>query len=327
MKKSDHTGQSLLLIAAMTVLYAGAMGWQYMAVHNQLKPAELNSFLQQSLLAFVVATVSSSSIVLVTGRRSEQGRRAIEEKAASITQRIQSYSDELAAAAQQSAASIEEIARCSADATNVLGQALSTVDRAFGAVGTLGEHTESVNRLISEITSISEQTNLLALNATIESARAGEAGKGFSVVANEVKQLANVTHTTAENVIDRVRSIKGSSDETVQATTECAGLVRKTHDSQSTIASAVEEQRTIVAQLSRQAAILAEEAQLLASAINSDGSQATPSVNRPSVSTTSGSSGLLDNCGVERSYDNAGRRLPRSNRRKSMTIASYSSAN
>lgn len=327
MKKSNSTGQSLLQIAAMIVLYGGAMAWQYFAINRSVDSSVRESLGQQSLIGFGAATIVCGIIVLVTARRSEQSRRAMEEKAASITQRIQSYSDELAAAAQQTASSIEEIARCSADATNVLGQALNTVDRAFGAVGTLGEHTESVNRLISEITSISEQTNLLALNATIESARAGEAGKGFSVVANEVKQLANVTHTTAENVIDRVRSIKSSSDETVQATTECAGLVRKTHDSQGTIASAVEEQRTIVAQLSRQAAILAEEAHLLASAMTSDDSRTSVPGSRPSLTPASNSSGLLDNCGTERSYDNSGKRLPRNNRRKSMTIASYSSAN
>ncbi|MFV0466496.1 MAG: methyl-accepting chemotaxis protein [Lachnospiraceae bacterium] len=59
---------------------------------------------------------------------------------------------------------------------------------------------EQVTKLTSEILSISSQTNLLALNASIEAARAGEAGKGFAVVADEIRQLADSTRDTANNI-------------------------------------------------------------------------------------------------------------------------------
>lgn len=147
------------------------------------------------------------------------------------------------------------------------------------------------------------------------------------MVANEVKQLANVTHTTAENVIERVRSIKSSSDETVHATTECAGLVRKTHDSQGTIASAVEEQRAIVAQLSRQATILAEEAHLLASALTSDNASTPVFTNGPAQFSAGNAVELHEDRRAERQSNNTGKRVQRSNRRKSLTIASYSALN
>ena len=62
----------------------------------------------------------------------------------------------------------------------------------------LQKKTEEIVRLTSKVQSISKQTNLLALNAGIEAARAGEHGKGFSVVAEEVKKLAdNVSETAA----------------------------------------------------------------------------------------------------------------------------------
>ncbi len=59
---------------------------------------------------------------------------------------------------------------------------------------------EKVNELTGEILNISSQTNLLALNASIEAARAGEAGKGFAVVADEIRQLADSSRETANNI-------------------------------------------------------------------------------------------------------------------------------
>ncbi len=59
---------------------------------------------------------------------------------------------------------------------------------------------EKIKSLTEEILSISSQTNLLALNASIEAARAGEAGKGFAVVADEIRQLADSSRETANNI-------------------------------------------------------------------------------------------------------------------------------
>lgn len=59
---------------------------------------------------------------------------------------------------------------------------------------------EKINELTNEILQISRQTNLLALNASIEAARAGEAGKGFAVVADEIRQLADSSRQTADNI-------------------------------------------------------------------------------------------------------------------------------
>ncbi|MCR5545140.1 MAG: methyl-accepting chemotaxis protein [Lachnospiraceae bacterium] len=59
---------------------------------------------------------------------------------------------------------------------------------------------QEINRLTEEMLNISSQTNLLALNASIEAARAGEAGKGFAVVADEIRDLAETSRNTANNI-------------------------------------------------------------------------------------------------------------------------------
>lgn len=65
-----------------------------------------------------------------------------------------------------------------------------------------------IDDTLAIINGVSKQTNLLALNATIEAARAGEAGKGFAVVANEVKELAKQSAKAAEEVAQKIESIR-----------------------------------------------------------------------------------------------------------------------
>lgn len=81
---------------------------------------------------------------------------------------------------------------------------------------------EKVAQLTADILNISSQTNLLALNASIEAARAGEAGKGFAVVADEIRQLADSSRETANNiqtineqVIEPVQGLVVSSEKIV----------------------------------------------------------------------------------------------------------------
>lgn len=90
----------------------------------------------------------------------------------------------------------------------------------------LSDKADNINKFVSTITSISDQTNLLALNAAIEAARAGDAGRGFSVVADEVRSLANETNKSASEVADLVGNIITSTKGAV----ESVGDIRSNND-------------------------------------------------------------------------------------------------
>ncbi|HHV30048.1 MAG TPA: methyl-accepting chemotaxis protein [Clostridium sp.] len=84
-------------------------------------------------------------------------------------------------------------------------------------IGSLRKESAEISKITSVIKGISSQTNLLALNATIEAARAGEAGKSFSVVASEIKKLAQQSRVSANYIESKLKNIGKTIEKTNEA--------------------------------------------------------------------------------------------------------------
>lgn len=157
----------------------------------------------------------------------------------------------VAASAEELSASVEEIARQVSSSTNKTSEAASTAESASGTIQTLKSSSDTIGKVIGLINDIAEQTNLLALNATIEAARAGDAGKGFAVVASEVKSLAQQTANATGDISNQVNAIQSSTDTSVGAVDEIAGMIGHLNEIATTIAAATEEQSAATIEISR----------------------------------------------------------------------------
>lgn len=89
----------------------------------------------------------------------------------------------------------------------------------------LGDRLEEINDFVDSIVSIAQQTNLLSLNASIEAARAGEFGRGFSVVAEEIRKLADGASKTAQDIQKEIAEVTSSAESAVGKVKEAQEIV------------------------------------------------------------------------------------------------------
>lgn len=142
-------------------------------------------------------------------------------------------------------AAIDETESGMKDAAEAMNRAITGTRKVREQIGSaasqaerLGEKSEQIGSIVQAIEDIAEQTNLLALNAAIEAARAGEAGRGFSVVAEEVRKLAERSQSATREIatlIGDVRSdvaatvnvMRTSADEVEQVAEFAEGVTEK----------------------------------------------------------------------------------------------------
>lgn len=180
-------------------------------------------------LSSVSEEMSSSSEAVSTAiQEVTKGTTTQAEDLVSITETLNDFSDSLGNIVKSikvvdaNTKDVSSLANESNDEMKNLSLAINSINDTFKdferKIINSSDNMGKIREITSLIDSIAEQTNLLALNAAIEAARAGEAGRGFSVVADEIRQLAEQSRDSAANISSLVEGIYTENEAMVGTT-------------------------------------------------------------------------------------------------------------
>lgn len=200
------------------------------------KMAQSFNYMVKSLKELIGHTATSSGIIAHT---TEQMAAMAEETSAGASETAAALSQMVTTIAQVSD-NTRTVSERSEKANNYAKSGKDKADSAIAqmdmiseftaltadTIGDLAKNTEKITQIAELITQISGQTNLLALNAAIEAARAGEHGQGFSVVAEEVRRLAEQSSQAASEINEITRMIRSKAENAVKMMADSEEKVR-----------------------------------------------------------------------------------------------------
>ncbi|WP_050909251.1 methyl-accepting chemotaxis protein [Vibrio campbellii] len=167
-----------------------------------------------------VVTEQSEQSLHVQNDELQQAVTAIHQMTSSISEVAGSASSVSVSAAEANQGCQQELQRITKTVHTVSGL-VEQVDEGNHNVVQLAEQVREISTLLDVIRGVADQTNLLALNAAIEAARAGESGRGFAVVAEEVRNLAQRTQVSTEQIEEMVHKVNQQAEQTEAIINNC----------------------------------------------------------------------------------------------------------
>jgi methyl-accepting chemotaxis protein len=148
-------------------------------------------------------------------RKVEETTSAMEAIVSTVTS-VSEQADEASKTTQEAARLSLHGEEATTQAVAKIGEVREAIETLAGSVDVLGRRSAEIGKIVDVITSIADQTNLLSLNAAIEAARAGESGRGFSVVAEEVRKLAEGSGKAAEQIGELIKEVQSETAKAVK---------------------------------------------------------------------------------------------------------------
>ena len=234
------------------------------AVSRQLASASEETVSQATTVA---GTAEQMSVNINTMASAAEEASVNAHEVAGASEQMSTNMDTIASAIEEMSVNISQISSNAGEAHKIAVDATHKAGEATVVMSKLGTAAKEIGHVTDVIKKIADKTNLLALNATIEAASAGEAGKGFAVVAGEIKELANQSAQSADDIARRIEGIQSETGDAVDVITAVSDIIQKINASVEVITHNVSEQSKAVNEISSNVAQASTGAKRVASAI------------------------------------------------------------
>ncbi|MBF0494033.1 MAG: methyl-accepting chemotaxis protein [Candidatus Omnitrophica bacterium] len=193
----------------------------------------------------VAKITSSGQEILVASQQQAAGAR---EQSSAVAE-TSSAAKELSITSEQVGESIRKVSDTAAHALLGMTKIKDAITRTGQMITSLGEKSQQIGKITEVIDDVADQTNLLAVNASIEAARAGEQGRGFTVVADEIRKLADSSAKSTKDITALIEIIQHemsnsviSMETSLSSVEEEAVLAQETAEKAKEITMAVTQQ-------------------------------------------------------------------------------------